>query len=81
MARRNDQSSVFERLLFSQPVKGGKDAATRTRMQGMIVADYPNVSVIDLREVLDSIKTIVDNVTLGVHYMWDWLEDVLKPGK
>jgi len=22
----------------------------------------------------------VDNVTLGVHYMWDWLEDVLKPG-
>jgi len=22
----------------------------------------------------------VDNVTIGVHYMWDWLEDVLKPG-
>ena len=21
-----------------------------------------------------------DNVTIGVHYMWDWLEDVLKPG-
>jgi dienelactone hydrolase len=22
----------------------------------------------------------VDNVTVGVHAMWDWLEDVLKPG-
>lgn len=51
---------------FIAAVKGGKDAAARTRMQGMIVAEYPNVSVIDLREVLDSIKTIVDNVTLAV---------------
>jgi putative ABC transport system permease protein len=32
----------------------------------LIVADYPNISVIDLREVLDTIKTIVDNVTLAV---------------
>ena len=22
----------------------------------------------------------VDNVTVGVHAMWDWIEDVLKPG-
>jgi hypothetical protein len=22
----------------------------------------------------------VDNVTIGVHAMWDWIEDVLKPG-
>jgi hypothetical protein len=22
----------------------------------------------------------VDNVTLGVTYMWDWVADVLKPG-
>lgn len=22
----------------------------------------------------------VDDVTIGVHYMWDWLSDVLKPG-
>src|SRR6202163_4254596 len=22
----------------------------------------------------------VDNVTIGVHYMWDWIEDVLRPG-
>lgn len=23
----------------------------------------------------------VDNPTIGVHYMWDWLEDVLQPGR
>ena len=22
----------------------------------------------------------VDNVTIGVHAMWDWVEDVLRPG-
>ena len=22
----------------------------------------------------------VDNVTIGVHAMWDWIEEVLKPG-
>jgi fermentation-respiration switch protein FrsA (DUF1100 family) len=22
----------------------------------------------------------VDNVTLGLHTMWDWIEDVLRPG-
>jgi dipeptidyl aminopeptidase/acylaminoacyl peptidase len=22
----------------------------------------------------------VDNITIGVHTMWDWLEDVLRPG-
>ena len=30
------------------------------------MARYPNVSVIDLREVLDTIQSIVDNVTLGI---------------
>jgi putative ABC transport system permease protein len=47
-------------------VRGGADTAARTRLQGHIVAGYPNISVIDLREVLDTIKTIVDNVTLAV---------------
>jgi putative ABC transport system permease protein len=47
-------------------VRGGRDTAARTRLQGLIVGDYPNISVIDLREVLDTIKTIVDNVTLAV---------------
>jgi putative ABC transport system permease protein len=51
---------------FIAAVKGGRDSGARTRLQGLIVAGYPNISVIDLREVLDSVKTIVDNVTLAV---------------
>jgi cell division protein FtsX len=35
-------------------------------MQATLVSRYPNVSVIDLREVLDTIQGIVDGVTLGV---------------
>jgi putative ABC transport system permease protein len=51
---------------FIAAVKGGTDTAARTQLQGRIVSGYPNVSVIDLREVLDTVKTIVDNVTLAV---------------
>jgi putative ABC transport system permease protein len=51
---------------FIAAVRGGGDPAARARLQGLIVAGYPNISVIDLREVLDTIKTIVDNVTLAV---------------
>jgi putative ABC transport system permease protein len=47
-------------------VRGGTDSGARTRLQGLIVSAYPNISVIDLREVLDTIRTIVDNVTLAV---------------
>jgi putative ABC transport system permease protein len=47
-------------------VRGADDAAARARMQGQLVTQYPNVSVIDLREVLNTIKSIVDNVTLAV---------------
>src|ERR1700704_4066704 len=35
-------------------------------MQAALVAHYPNVSVIDLREVLDTVRSIVDGVTLGI---------------
>jgi putative ABC transport system permease protein len=51
---------------FIAAVRGAKDPAARARMQGLLVANYPNVSVIDLREVLDAIANIVDNVTLAV---------------
>jgi putative ABC transport system permease protein len=47
-------------------VKAPREASARARMQGTLVQRYPNVSVIDLREVLDTIQHIVDNVTLGV---------------
>jgi putative ABC transport system permease protein len=47
-------------------VNGPRETVARARMQAQLVARYPNVSVIDLREVLDTIQSIVNGVTLGV---------------
>jgi putative ABC transport system permease protein len=46
--------------------RGPADAAARGRLQADLVAVAPNVSVIDGREILQTIKTVVDNVTLAV---------------
>ena len=51
---------------YISSVNGPRDPAARARMQAALVARYPNVSVIDLREVLDTIQTIVEGVTFGV---------------
>ena len=51
---------------FIAAVRGAKEPVARARMQGLLVASYPNVSVIDLREVLDTVASIVNNVTLAV---------------
>ena len=51
---------------FIAAVRGAKGPVARARMQGLLVASYPNVSVIDLREVLDTVASIVNNVTLAV---------------
>jgi putative ABC transport system permease protein len=51
---------------FIASVKAPLDTTARARMQGALVGRYPNVSVIDLREVLDTIQGIVSNVTLAV---------------
>jgi putative ABC transport system permease protein len=47
-------------------LRGPIDADARARMQAQLVSDYPNVSAIDLREILQMIQTIVNNVTLAV---------------
>jgi putative ABC transport system permease protein len=51
---------------FISTVRGPQDAAARARMQSSVVEQFPNVSIIDLREILDTIRTVVDKVTLGV---------------
>jgi putative ABC transport system permease protein len=51
---------------FIAAVRGSREPAARSRMQGLLVNTYPNVSVIDLREVLDTVASIVNNVTLAV---------------
>ena len=47
-------------------LKAPEDPAERGRFQRDLVARFPNVSAIDVREVLAGIKTIVDNVTLAI---------------
>jgi putative ABC transport system permease protein len=51
---------------FISSVKGPRHLDARQRMQAGLVTQFPNVSVIDLREVLQSIQSIVSNVTLAV---------------
>jgi len=51
---------------FIASFKGPADPDARARMQAGLVTRYPNVSVIDLREVLQTIQGIVGNVTLAV---------------
>lgn len=46
--------------------RGPADPAARGRLQADLVNVAPNVSVIDGREILQTIRTVVDNVTLAV---------------
>jgi putative ABC transport system permease protein len=47
-------------------LKAPVDPADRGRFQRDLVAQFPNVSAIDVREVLGQIKGAVDNVTLAI---------------
>jgi putative ABC transport system permease protein len=51
---------------FISSARGPRDAGARLKMQAGLVSQFPNVSVIDLREVLESIQSVVNNVTLAV---------------
>jgi putative ABC transport system permease protein len=46
--------------------KGPDDLAARGRLQYDLVSRYPNISVIDGREIITRIQKIVDNVVLGI---------------
>jgi putative ABC transport system permease protein len=47
-------------------MRGPVDLGARARLQRDLVAAFPNVSVIDLREVLDTARSVIDTITLGV---------------
>jgi putative ABC transport system permease protein len=51
---------------YISALKGPADAAARSQMQSALVASYPNVSAVDLREILQTFQTIVNNVTIAV---------------
>ena len=47
-------------------VRAPSAAEDRARLQRDLVAAYPNVSVIDIREILDRARTIIDNISLAI---------------
>jgi putative ABC transport system permease protein len=51
---------------YISAVQGPRDPESRAAMQAALVSEFPNVSVIDLREILTTVQTVVNNVTLAV---------------
>ena len=51
---------------FISSLQGPREPAERARMLSTLVAQFPNVSVIDLREILQTVQGIGNNVTLAV---------------
>jgi putative ABC transport system permease protein len=51
---------------FISPVRGPVEPAGRARFQHDLVERFPNVSVIDFREILDTVQAIMSKVTLGI---------------
>ena len=51
---------------FIVPLRSLEDRTARAALQHDLVVGFPNVSVIDVREVLESIRAVMDIVTLAV---------------
>jgi putative ABC transport system permease protein len=51
---------------YISALQAPRDPVARVRMQVALANRFPNVSVIDLREILQIIQTVVNNVTLAV---------------
>jgi putative ABC transport system permease protein len=48
------------------PLQGPQEAAARARFQHELVRRFPNVSLIDLREVLQTVRDVMNKVTLAI---------------
>ncbi|OFV94391.1 MAG: hypothetical protein A3H95_18570 [Acidobacteria bacterium RIFCSPLOWO2_02_FULL_64_15] len=51
---------------YVAPLKGPSDPAARARFQHDLVTQFPNVSVIDFHEILDSLRVVMNQVTLAI---------------
>ena len=51
---------------FIAPVKGPTGATARARFQRDLTAQFPNVSVVDVQEILATVSQVLGNVTLAV---------------
>lgn len=47
-------------------VKGPNGPMERARFQSALVADFYNISIVDLRDILDSLAQVVDKVSLAI---------------
>jgi len=47
-------------------VRTGEDATRRAGLQRALVDGFPNVTVVDVRAVVASIRGVLDNITLGI---------------
>jgi putative ABC transport system permease protein len=59
---------VFEQAPHSyfSPVRGVPDPTTRALLQHDLVVKFPNISVIDVRAVLDTVRSVMDTATLAI---------------
>src|SRR6185503_2851876 len=51
---------------FVAPIKGPESPAERARFQHDLVEKFPNVSVIDFREILETLRDVMSKVTLAI---------------
>ncbi len=51
---------------YVAPLKGPSDPAARARFQHDLVTRFPNVSVIDFHEILESLRDVMNKVTLAI---------------
>jgi putative ABC transport system permease protein len=51
---------------YVAPLKGPGDPAARARFQHELVERFPNVSVIDIHEILETVRDVMSKVTLAI---------------
>jgi putative ABC transport system permease protein len=51
---------------YVAPLKGPNDPQARARFQHDLVAKFPNVSVIDFHEILETVRDVMSKVTLAI---------------
>jgi len=51
---------------YISPVRSLQDPTSRARLQHELVVRFPNVSVIDIREVLETVRSVMEMVTLAI---------------
>ncbi|MGB7922156.1 MAG: FtsX-like permease family protein [Pyrinomonadaceae bacterium] len=55
--------------MFIAPINGPEDKAERARFERDLLDQYPNISVIDVAEVVSTVNRILNNVTLAVSFL------------